>query len=435
MQNISLTKAQEEIAQDNHRFRVVCCGRRFGKTTLAVTEIVALASLKKDVRIAYIAPTFQQARDIAWEALKRVTHGICAEVNESRLEIILKNNSAIILRGWESIETLRGQAFDFLVVDEIAMMRNWTHTWQEVLRPTLTDRKGQAMFISTPKGYNHFYDLYNLQDDEKRGGDYKSFHFTSYDNPYVPKDEIDKAKTELTEDAFAQEYLADFRKTTGVAMSNWTREQNLLEVFEIPRHWQRFRGFDYGLVHFTASVRIAVDQGTYFVERSYLNNTTDVKGHAEAIKAQDYGYDFIPCWGDPSGKQWVAEFGMHGLNIENADKTVGQGFKGWVEFCIDKVNQLFKPVPGHRVYLPTGQVLENAPRLFILNGNGNEKLIQQIEMLQWKESNGEVFPILEESNDPTGGHYDLIAALRYAIVSYKATEEIPTRTFTQWQIG
>ncbi len=110
-----------------------------------------------------------------------------------------------MLRGWEAIETLRGQSVDFIVLDEVAMYRNFWRTWQEVIRPTLTDRKGRAMFISTPKGFNHFYDLYNLQEEDS---DFKSFQFTTYDNPHIPVEEIDKAKQELTEDRFYQEYMA-----------------------------------------------------------------------------------------------------------------------------------------------------------------------------------------------------------------------------------
>ena len=198
---MKLTKAQAEIAKDTTRFRVICCGRRFGKTTLAVEEIKGVA-LYKPSRICYIAPTYQQARDIAWELLKKELQPIIQKPNESRLELEvngLKGISQIFLRGWEAVETLRGQQFDFIVIDEIASMRNFWMNWQEVVRPTLTDTKGSGMFISTPKGFNHFYDLYNLPDKDK---DYRSFHYTTYDNPHIPKEEIDKAKAEITEDRF-----------------------------------------------------------------------------------------------------------------------------------------------------------------------------------------------------------------------------------------
>ncbi|NCU42433.1 MAG: hypothetical protein EOM19_07000, partial [Candidatus Moranbacteria bacterium] len=218
---MNLTKAQAKIAKDTHRFRVVNCGRRFGKTTLAVEEIKAIA-VYQEARIAYIAPTYQQARDIAWQLLIKELKSIATKINESRLEIEVENlkktKSLVQLRGWENIETLRGQAFDFLVIDEVASMRNFNNNWEEIIRPTLTDRKGQTLFISTPKGFNHFYDLCNVQDK-----DYQFFHFTSYDNPHIPAEEIDKAKEEMTEDRFAQEYLADFRKTEGLVYKEFSR--------------------------------------------------------------------------------------------------------------------------------------------------------------------------------------------------------------------
>src|SRR3990167_9899818 len=185
---------QMTVAKNQNRFKVLNCGRRWGKTTLAV-QMILLKSFAKPVKIAYIAPTIQQARDIAFAMLKKELQPIVKDINESRLEFKVKTQdneeSLIFLRGWEAIETLRGQAFDFLILDEVASMRNFWIGWQEVLRPTLTDTKGKAMFISTPKGYNHFYDIFNF---ELKDTDYKSFHFTSYDNPFLLVDEINKAK-------------------------------------------------------------------------------------------------------------------------------------------------------------------------------------------------------------------------------------------------
>src|SRR3990167_514560 len=162
----SLTPTQKIVALDPHRFRVLCCCRRWGKTLLSIDQIKARACIA-DSRIAYVAPTFQQSRDIAWEQLKKDCRQAAEAINESRLEIKLVNGSLIVLRGWEAIETLRGQRFDLLVVDEVAMMKNFWLIWQEVLRPTLTDTKGEVIFISTPKGFNTFYDLYNLENTDK----------------------------------------------------------------------------------------------------------------------------------------------------------------------------------------------------------------------------------------------------------------------------
>jgi hypothetical protein len=216
---------------------------------LAVDQMKA-CSVYRAVRIAYIAPTFQQARDIAWAALKRDFAKSGATINESRLEIRITNlaheESIIMLRGWESIENLRGQSFDLIVIDEVASMRNFWEAWQEVVRPTLTDRKGEVLFISTPKGYNHFYDLYQL---EQTDDDFKSFHFTSYENPTIPSEEIDSAREQMTEDRFAQEYMADFRKTEGLVYKEFDRTRHIFDELPEVQFVETLGGVDFGFTH------------------------------------------------------------------------------------------------------------------------------------------------------------------------------------------
>lgn len=431
---IKLSKWQTTVWDDPHRFRIVCAGRRSGKSVLSQLTVINWANSNVGV-YWIIAPTYRQAKQIHWLGIQElIPKGLIAQKNEVELSITLKNGSRIELKGAENPDGLRGVKLRGLVIDEIASIRNWDWLWSEVLRPTLTDYQAPALFISTPKGYNHFYDLY--QRGQQESGDYRSWRFTSYDNPYIQTEELDNAKAELTEDTFYQEYMADFRVHTGLAHKPWDRKLHLLDPFDVPEHWVRARGFDYGLVDFTASVRIAIDdQDNWYVETSYLDNHNSVKEHADAIRAQDYGFSFVPAWGDPSGKQWVEEFAMHGLHIQNADKTVGQGYKGWVEFCIDKVNEKLKPVPGHMIQLPDGKILENAPRLFVINNGKNDKFVSQIERLSWRQtSTGENVPILEDSGDPTGGHYDLMAAFRYLAVSYRKEIQLPKQDFSDWKI-
>ena len=125
-----LTETQKTVLQDNHRFRVLRCGRRWGKSTLCAKEIKGLA-IYTPVRIAYVAPTIQQSRDIMWEILKKELQGAIIKAVESpSREIVVKTvvpdqTSLIQLRGWENIETLRGQAFGLLVLDEVASMKSF----------------------------------------------------------------------------------------------------------------------------------------------------------------------------------------------------------------------------------------------------------------------------------------------------------------------
>lgn len=329
---ISLTQAQRVIALDTHRFRVVCCGRRFGKTTLAILEIIGKASGLKDGHVCYIAPTYQQARDIAWNELKKFAQPVISSTNEARLEIQIKNkhgnSSTIWLRGWESIETLRGQRFDFIVIDEIAMMRNWLTNWQEVLRPTLTDSQGECLFISTPKGFNHFYDLYNL---ESTDSDFKSFHFTSFDNPHIQKEELEKARKELTENRFHQEYLADFRKTEGLVYKEFDRNKHLFN--ELPKHnyIETLVGIDWGYTNPAAVIKILKDGdfNFYVTEEFYKTGktTAEIVEYAATLRGNSY-------YPDPAEPDRILELTKKGLRVKEVSKEIEAG--------IDSVRELFK---------------------------------------------------------------------------------------------
>lgn len=425
--SVKFHEGQSQIAKSRKRFKVVACGRRWGKTTLAIWDLIMRAGIHPDLKLAYIAPTYQQARDIAWAELKNLAQDIAKTINESRLEITLKNGSKISLRGWEAVETLRGQSFDFIVIDEIAMMRNFEEKWQEVIRPTLTDRKGEVLFISTPKGFNHFYKLFNTKDK-----DYESWHFTSFDNPYLPKEEIEKAKEELTEDSFAQEYLADFRKSVGLAHPYWDRKIHLIKEFSVPKDWLKGRGFDYGSTDPTASLRCAINDKNWILERSYKQAGQDIETHAKTVMAQDFNESLVPAWGDPSGAQWFTEFQKHGLFIQPANKESG-GMRSWVEYGVEKINQLLKPVPGHTVIFPNGEKIENAPHFFVFDTPENQAFVKEIESLRWKETTeGVTVNLLDEYADPNG-HSDLMASLRYLVVSWEPQNKFKISDLPQFQ--
>lgn len=319
-----LHQAQKEIAKDTHRFRVVDCGRRFGKTTLAIEEIKGKA-LSKPSRISYIAPTYQQSRDIAWEMLKHELQPIITNINESRLELKVRTlkggESHIALRGWEAIETLRGQAFDLLVIDEVASMRNFWAGWQEVLRPTLTDSKGDAIFISTPKGFNHFYTLYQK---EKTDTDYKSFHYTSYDNPFISKEEIDKAKSELDENQFAQEYMADFRKVEGLVY-NISNELIIPPVDVTLRTETRIAGVDWGYRNPAAiSILYLKDKEWTIVDEWKLSGRTTAE-IIQVLKNKMSEHKVTNAYPDPAEPDRLEECRRAGISVMEANKDIKAG--------------------------------------------------------------------------------------------------------------
>ena len=202
---VKLHKGQYKVVTSPKRFKVIVAGRRWGKSVLARMWLFKKAM---DTPGTYwiVAPTYGQGKEIHWKQglLSEIPKYVIRNKNEQELEMVLVNGSRIAIRSAENPDRLRGVKLNALVVDEIASIRNWRWLWEEVLRATLTDYESPALFISTPAGYNHFFELYQrgVKGSEKYNEDYESFRFTSYDNPNVPSREIDKARESLTEDTF-----------------------------------------------------------------------------------------------------------------------------------------------------------------------------------------------------------------------------------------
>lgn len=417
---VKLNKWQIEVANDAHRFKVICAGRRSGKSVLARLLLLKW-SLEKIGTYYLVSPTYRQAKSIHWTELrKEVPKEWILKSNETELSITLKNGSIIELKGAENPDALRGIKLRGLVIDEIASIRNWEWLWQEVLRPTLTDYEAPAIFISTPKGYNHFYDLY--QNGQQSEGDYKSWRFTSYDNPYIPKEEIDNAKKELTEDTFAQEYLADFRKFTGLVYKEFQREVHVINPFEIPDEWSIFRGMDFGSTNPTAVLWIAVDgdSNSYIIAEHYETGQT-IDYHAGVINANVYSPRVTATYGDPSGAQWISEFAQRGIYITPANKETGTNFNSWVRFGIEKVAEKLKTIPGKvsvSVQRQNGSNgLQAEPCLYVFSNCTN--LIREFETYRWKEKSVTQAQDLNEPDVPEKANDHAMDALRYFACSYQ----------------
>ena len=205
--NIELLPWQQEVWNDDRRFKIVAAGRRTGKSRLAAWMLIVNALQAERGHVFYVAPTQGQARDIMWQTLLELGHPVVASSHINNLQIKLINGSTISLKGSDRPETMRGVSLKFLVMDEYADMK--PETFEQILRPALADQKGSALFIGTPMGRNHFYELYKyaeLEDDET----YRAWHFTSYNNPLLDKSEIDTAKKSMSSYAFRQEFMASF---------------------------------------------------------------------------------------------------------------------------------------------------------------------------------------------------------------------------------
>ena len=219
--NVSLLPWQEEVFHDTTRFKVVAAGRRTGKSRLAAWLLIINALQTEKGQVFYVAPTQGQARDIMWQTLMELGHPVIAGSHINNLQIKLVNGTMISLKGADRPETMRGVSLGFLVMDEYADMK--PEVWEQILRPALADQKGRALFIGTPMGRNHFYELYKyaeLGDDET----YKSWHFTSYDNSMLDSGEIDIAKKSMSSYAFRQEFMASFEaRGSEMFKEEWVR--------------------------------------------------------------------------------------------------------------------------------------------------------------------------------------------------------------------
>ena len=208
--NVSLHDAQMEIFKSEARFKVISAGRRFGKSRLAawVLLIKALQSTSKDV--FYVGPTFQQSKDIMWGMLKELGRDVIKAAHENTAVLTLINDRKIYLKGSDRPDTLRGVGLEYVVLDEYASMK--PEVWEMILRPTLADVKGGAMFIGTPAGKNHFYKLFL---EAQENNDWEAFQFNSTDNPLLDPKEIQAAKSSMSTQAFRQEFEATFESFSG----------------------------------------------------------------------------------------------------------------------------------------------------------------------------------------------------------------------------
>ena len=192
---------QQQILDNESRFRVVMCGRRFGKSELSQIEIISHALQGKQV--AYITPTYQLAKIFFSKLIKVITF----ENNKSDLIINFPNGGMVSFFTGERLDALRGRKFHLVVIDEASFIPNLEDGWLNSIRPTLTDYIGKALFLSTPKGKNYFYSLFMKGITEN--DDWKSFKFTTFDNPFIDSNEINDAKNQLPLPVFEQEYLAN----------------------------------------------------------------------------------------------------------------------------------------------------------------------------------------------------------------------------------
>ena len=360
------TKPQAQVINDKSRFRILISGRRFGKTFLAINELARFARFPSK-KVWYVAPTYRQAKSICWtELVQRLrAHNWIEDINNSDLTVTLRNHSRISLRGADNENSSRGVGLDFLVMDEFSDIN--PVAWYEVLRPTLSDTQGHALFCGTPRGFGNWsYDLYTKGLSDK---EWKSFKFTTLEGMQVPPEEIEQAKDDLDERTFQQEYLGSFVNYSGMIYYNFDREKNLIDKFT-NRQSTLHIGLDFNVDPMCAVVSVIENDIIIVIDeiQIYSSNTNEM---CDEIKTRYKNK--IVVYPDPSARQRKTSAG--GLTDLAILKNAGFEVKSrntapLVRDRINAVNSKLKNVNGKN-------------SLFILNSCKN--VIKSIERQIYKE--------------------------------------------------
>lgn len=270
-----LSKPQQLVANDPHRFKVVIAGRRFGKTYLAIRQLCWYAR-KPGAEIFYITSSYRAAKMIVWKPLKRRLLDLrwVKKINEAELSITLKNGATISLKGGENPDALRGPSLTFVVIDEAAEVP--PELWQEVIRPALADQQGHALFIGTPKGKSNWtFDLFNLQDELPDV--WKSWQFTTLEGGFVKPEEIEQARKDMSLKQFRQEFEATFETAENRVAWAFDRQYNIKKL-DMPDTKVIHIGMDFNVSPATAAVFVEVGDTAYQIDEvvMYSSNTNEM---------------------------------------------------------------------------------------------------------------------------------------------------------------
>ena len=273
---------------EGKRFAVVVAHRRFGKTVAALNHLIrdAVLNEKETPRYAYIAPTYGQAKRVAWDYLVKYTTPLGGTNNISELRVDFWGRR-IQLYGSDNPDSLRGQYFDGVIIDEVGDQN--PKIWTDIVRPALTDRKGWCLFIGTPKGHNHFKELRDRAEKEDGWG---LLEFKASETGVVDDTELKAAKNEMGEDKYRQEFECSF--DAAVEGSYYGQILNELEekkhMQEIPREElsRTFTAWDLGMGDST-SIWVAQLVGTEVrLIDYYENHGVGLDHYVKWIKDNDY---------------------------------------------------------------------------------------------------------------------------------------------------
>lgn len=312
---ITLHDGQMKVYASPARFRVVVAGRRWGKTKLSQVEIIKRAKHARR-KIWYIAPTYRMAKQIMWEELvEAIPKKWVKKVNETTMTIRLRNKTIIECKGADKPDTLRGVGLDYVVLDEFQDMKR--EVWTTVIQPTLATTGGGALFIGTPKSFNHLYDLYILGKDDRmvRQRQWESWQFPTITSPFIPAEEIARARRDMDEKSFKQEFEASFETMSGRVYYPFDRKIHVGD-FEFNPKLPIWIGQDFNNDPMSSVImQPQIGGGLVVVDEIMLRNasTSDV---CDEIERRYWRWmDQITIYPDPAGGQTQHARGETDLDI------------------------------------------------------------------------------------------------------------------------
>lgn len=294
-------KSQLEVLRNLSRFNVLCCGRRWGKTTIAEDILLGpdetMNGALNGYPVAYFAPTYKMMGDF-WREMKIVCFPITKSVSEQEKRINIIGGGWIDFWSLDSPDGVRGRKYKRVVIDEAAVIRELKYAWNEVIRPLLSDMQGDGFFLSTPKGQNNYF--YELFEKQNKFSNWKSWQLPTNLNPYIKQEEIDAAEAELDPVSFAQEYLASFVTNQ---YDQWAycfdRSKHVAET-KLVKGREVYLSFDFNRNPITCGVFQFIGDTIVGIEQIKLQNS-NIYALCDYIVAK-YGGCLFLVTGDATGK-------------------------------------------------------------------------------------------------------------------------------------
>jgi len=281
----SMHGGQQEVEASGARFNVLMSGCRWGKTEYSMRYSIKHALMRNGTKNWIVFPTAVQGRSVLWERLVGYIPEdlIGGHPNKTRMDIPLVNGSWVGIRGSDNESSLRGEKLFSVVLDEAAWQK--PHVWEEILRPRLVDHKGHALFISSPFGKNWFYKLWEYA---KSGVDkeWAAWHFTTYDNPYIDRNELEKLRLSTPSRVWRREYMGEALDDEGVVYGEFRTNNIFDSALQYVGHEKEKcgLGFDWGLKDDSAGIRVHIQGKNVIVSAEHCQNGWGVPKHASALR-------------------------------------------------------------------------------------------------------------------------------------------------------